>query len=383
MRVKDKFCLVCILMLFSSVLVGQSVSYAIKADYGYGRIIPHSDRFLPEVTENSQFFNLSYIHQTKGKKTWPILFHFPELIFNLQYADYGDAELFGNSISWYTALAHKKPFGRVSGIWQYGFGMAYIDSPYHRINNSSNNVIGSEINLTMKLEAGILVPLSRNFDAQLMFQAMHHSNGRAEIPNLGINVLAVNLGLRYNFYTDSKDEQFPSYDTKEKRQELKRLPIDRKKEIRLGVNLGFARHELNAGVNGPKFPIYVFSLMAQRRNSQKSKWLLGAEYTYFDSTYRFIVNNDVFPDKHRLRSSRVSLYGGYEHIIGRVGIVGMLGYYLYKPFQTEAPISTKMGFKYYVFPTHERLSKEFFLSGYLKSHYAKAEYLEFGIGYAF
>jgi len=353
-------------------LVPKKNKWKIEGNYTFGKIFKHSERFIPTITEPSHFYSLSFIKSTTGNKQWQQLFNYPDLVFDLTYANFGDSEIFGDALSAYISLNQSKYNHklRLTRHWRYGFGVGYLNKPFHQINNPTNNVIGSEVNLTMKLAYGYEYRLQTNLGLSLMAIASHHSNGRVELPNLGINVLGLKLGLKY--YSQAKQD-LVKHDFKQQ--------IDKKPKLQ--INIGFARSELSAPINGPKYPVYIIGLFGQHRTSLKSKWLYGIEASYFESTHRFILNNQSHQEKEFLTSSRLSPYVGYEHIIGQLGIVGMLGAYAYGPFKVEAPISTKMGFKYYVLPTENRFSKEIFIAGYLKAHYAKAEYLEVNLGYTF
>jgi len=348
----------------------QYSNWAIESDYTLGKIFKHSERFIPSITEASHFYNLSFVKSSKGKKAWEQFFHYPDVVFNLSYADFGDDEIFGDGISAYVALNQSKIKGKLIRHWRYGFGVGYLNKPFHQIYNPTNNVIGSEINLTMKLGYGYEFLLQPNLGIQAMAMASHHSNGRVELPNLGINVLGVQVGLKY--YSTSKHSRNGN-----------RIENNINKKPKLQINIGFARSELSEPINGPKYPVYIFGLFGQHSTSLKSKWHYGIEASYFESTYRFILNNQSHNENEKLISSRLSPYVGYEHIIGRVGIVGLVGAYVYGPFKVEGPISTKMGFKYYVLPFNRQNTNEIFIAGYLKAHYAKAEYLEVNLGYVF
>ena len=70
---------------------------------------------------------------------------------------------------------------------------------------------------------------------------------------------------------------------------------------------------------------------------------------------------------------RVGLFVGHELFINRMSIVTQLGYYVYYPFDFEGRTYFRIGLKRY-------FGKKFFGAITLKSHGAKAEAVEFGIG---
>jgi hypothetical protein len=70
---------------------------------------------------------------------------------------------------------------------------------------------------------------------------------------------------------------------------------------------------------------------------------------------------------------RVGIFAGHELYIGKMSIVTQLGYYLYYPFDFEGRMYNRIGLKRY-------LGDHWFAAVTLKSHGAKAEAVEFGLG---
>ena len=70
---------------------------------------------------------------------------------------------------------------------------------------------------------------------------------------------------------------------------------------------------------------------------------------------------------------RVGIFAGYEIAIIKMSLEAQVGYYVYEPFDFLGPMYQRLGAKY-------QWNKTFFSSVSLKTHAAKAEALEFGIG---
>ena len=70
---------------------------------------------------------------------------------------------------------------------------------------------------------------------------------------------------------------------------------------------------------------------------------------------------------------RVGLFIGHELFINKLSVVTQLGYYVYYPYDFETRTYIRVGLKYYVY-------KKWFASLALKSHGARAEAVELGIG---
>ncbi len=70
-------------------------------------------------------------------------------------------------------------------------------------------------------------------------------------------------------------------------------------------------------------------------------------------------------------------------MVGRLGLVVMVGVYYQQTFLDFDPIYEKMGGKYYLLSNEKGFAKELFLTAFLNTHGVVAEYAEFGVGVGF
>ena len=70
---------------------------------------------------------------------------------------------------------------------------------------------------------------------------------------------------------------------------------------------------------------------------------------------------------------RVGVFVGHELFINQMSVISQLGYYVYYPFDFEGRVYNRIGLKRY-------FGDNIFAAITLKSHGAKAEAVEFGIG---
>ena len=70
---------------------------------------------------------------------------------------------------------------------------------------------------------------------------------------------------------------------------------------------------------------------------------------------------------------RVGVFVGHELFINKMSFITQLGYYVYYPYDFEGRIYSRIGFKRY-------FGDKIYGAITLKSHAAKAEAVEFGIG---
>ena len=132
-------------------------------------------------------------------------------------------------------------------------------------------------------------------------------------------------------------------------------------------------------VNSGQFPFYIFSAYADKRLSRKSAVHLGGDLFFSNFLKELIRFQSIaFPELNvdgNEDYKRVGMFLGHELFISRLSIITQLGYYVYYPFDFEGRTYLRIGLKHY-FGKKNR----WFGAVTLKSHAAKAEAVEFGIG---
>ena len=193
---------------------------------------------------------------------------------------------------------------------------------------------------------------------------IHYSNANVRAPNTSTNTFAFNAGLIYDLGNGEKLEY------------IKREKVKVKEPVK--VNLAF-RSGINESdvVGSGQFPFYIFSAYADKRLSRKSAVQFGADL-FFSNFLKDLIRfqSTSFPEMDVDADTdfkRVGMFVGHELFISRLSINLQLGYYVYYPFDFEGRTYNRVGLKYY-------FGKKLFGALTLKSHGAKAEALEFGIG---
>jgi len=343
----------------------------VQYHYFLGRIVKHTPQFTPAITENTQLHELSFNFKSKKHKKWHQTHHYPKFNFNLIYVDFGDDAIFGNSYNALVGLNYAKYDPLFVRHLNLKFGLNYSTKPYNRFTNPTNNVIGSHLNLTVKIDFGYSYKLTEKLHLSASVSVKHHSNGRVETPNKGINVLGGQIGLQWNVENSNETDNLPILD----------FTINKKHQFTF--SLGYGRHEMVKEYNGPKYPVYVAGFFAQKRLNTLLNLSYGVEYVYFKSAYHAIIDNAIVPGKPHWHAGKISPYAGVDFLYGRFAIAALIGFYPYKPILTAGKIPTKFGFKYYLHSNDSMAPNTFFIAGYLKTHFAVAEYLEFSVGCRF
>lgn len=355
-----------VLVFFSINIFAQSSKYwFVDANYYSGSILPHSSQISHLITGKPEGVLLSFNKKTTGIEPWESFFNYPDYGFSLHYQDNHNAEL-GNL---YGAFAHFNfYFFKRNLQFKVSQGIAYASNPYNRDSNFRNLAYGS------KFMPSTFIALNYNkfniwkgigFQSGLFF--IHHSNATFKSPNISTNTIAFQIGLNYSFDQNEPirkvSPQIDSIDSK-----LKYVF-----SFKTGVN---ESHIIGMGQK----PFYHMNLYAEKRLNRTGSVQLGGEL-FMSETIKelipFMANS--FPEFNISEDAdykRISIFLGYEMYINKLSLEGQFGVYVYDQYKVNGNNYQRLGVKYY-------FCDNFFGSLSLKTHLAKAEALEFGVGVKF
>jgi hypothetical protein len=133
----------------------------------------------------------------------------------------------------------------------------------------------------------------------------------------------------------------------------------------------------SAVVGSGIYPFYHLGFYADKRLNRKSAIQFGTELFLTKSSIDFIKYQSVaYPELNldpNTDYKRVGIFVGHELFINRISLETQIGYYVYKPFKSDAALYDRLGMKYY-------FSKKLYSELAIKTHGFLAEALEFGIG---
>src|SRR5690606_194090 len=356
---------ICVLMFCAGFVFSQDKthSYSLEVNQFYGSILKHNPDISHLITDHPNGIILSYNKKSYGFEDWESRYNYPDVGYTFIYQDMRNEHLGEN----YSLYAHYNfYFLNRNLMFRIGQGLAYTTKPYDKETNFKNNAYGSDLLSTTYM---MLNYRKENIIDGLGFQAglslIHYSNANVKAPNNSTNTLAFNIGATY--LLDSKNE--PEYiESSEEKKFTEKIKYNI--AFRTGVNesdiIGTGQH-----------PFYILSAYADKRISRKSAIQLGTDVFYSEFLEELIYFYSVaYPERDISGDEdfkRVGVFVGHELFINKMSIETQLGYYVYYPFDFEGQTYMRIGFKRYFGDT-------FFGAVTLKTHAAKAEAVEFGIG---
>jgi hypothetical protein len=258
----------------------------------------------------------------------------------------------------FTFFRHKKHEQRL----MIAFGLGYLTRPYDKVTNPENIAIGSHFNVSVKFQYSFLYRFTPNFGLSLGTSFGHFSNGATKYPNWGINVWSFSLGAHLKFNKTPISLSEPKINPFQKQW--------------IPYVWGAWGVKQNSESDPNLYNATSFGGGIAKNYSYGKEWMIGTDF-FWDYTDKVeFVHKGLYPTDIELL--KWGLYAGHEWSLNRFSATFQTGVYLiaYQHNRTMGPIYSRVAFRY-------RLMGDLYGNISIKSHFAKADYIEWGILYKF
>jgi len=355
--------LFCLLSIFGFSQEEDPDLFTIDANHFYGTILENNPDISHLITDHPTGYILSFNKKTYGFKNWESRYNYPDWGFSFIYQDMKNYYLGEN----YGLYAHFNfYFWKRQLNLRIGQGIAYATKPYDKETNFINNAYGSDLLSTTYLMFNYKKEnLYKGFGLQAGFSVIHYSNANFRAPNNSTNTFVFNVGANYLIGNENEPEYIPSSEEKTYTEKIK-------------YNLAFRAGVNESDVIGTgQLPFYNLSFYADKRINRKSSLQAGTDVFFATFLKELIYFYSVaFPELDVSGDEdwkRVGIFIGHELFINKMSFISQLGYYVYYPYDFEGRVYNRIGLKRY-------FGDKFFGAITVKSHGAKAEGVEFGVG---
>ena len=354
-----------LIVFFSTTLLSQDSkdnTFFVDANYFYGTILRHNKDISHLVKNHPEGIIIGFNKKTFGNKRWEQTYNYPDFGISFVYQN-SKSSVLGDNFGIYGH--YNFYFLKRNLFLRLGQGIAYNTNPFDLDKNPKNNAYGS------KLLSSTYVMLNYNkknifhgFGIQAGISLVHYSNANVRAPNSSTNAFTVNFGVNYDLDREHDSEYILQ-------------PYERYREP---IKFNFV---LRGGVNESDYiglgqqPFAVLSAYVDKRLNFKSSIQLGADgffSKFLEKEAEYVAV--AFPGSGVTGNEdykRVGVFAGHELHFNKLSFVTQFGYYVYYPYDFEGRTYIRAGLNY-------NLGKNLFGAVTLKSHGAKAEAIEFGIG---
>lgn len=339
----------------------ESPNKSIGLEVFKGFIYLHKPQISHLITDHPTGFRLTYNRKTHGDEPWEQRYNFPDRGLTFIYMDYNDPRL-GKTLALlphFNLYLRGKREARSQIQFKMGFGMGYSTKKYDPVTNNQNNVISTDLTGAVLLQFAHEYALTERLYFNSSVSITHFSNGAIKKPNSGINIMAANLGMHYVF--NYKKRAYNYVDEPK----LETRPIGYS-----AILIGGAHESLKIG--GGTKPFFVLTGIIDKKVNHKSRFGAGLEW-FYSASLKEEVKYDDKVDKNT-DFNRIGLVLSHEMMFNEYSVMMQAGYYLYDPYGAFQPVYVRLKLRRY-FGDH------LFSSIGVKSHSAKAEAMEFAIGY--
>ena len=390
--------LVSLIFVFS--LYGKSDSTrntkSIRFFYQAGKVLP-TNSFVEGQNEKGspidfyESFSLQYGIETHGEKLWQQLYGFPTWGFGFYVVDFFDPSELGTPSAFYAFFNAPliKRFNKWSLNYDIGFGLTYDWKPFNQETNPMQYAIGSYNTVYIDVGLQAVVPLGKRFELSGGFSFTHFSNGATRVPNMGINLLAPKVGIKYLFNTRKK------YIV----QEVSKYEDNWEYVAAMAGSIKQLAFRIIDGVDSSwiaqTYNIFTFSTGVNRQISHKVKFGAGADFSYDGAYNSYIEYDSVNNIVTKLNAGdgkklAIGIYASFELVVNNLSVIAQPGWYVYRedlavPDEAYGNISIprnkpgesyqRLGLKYHIF-------KDVFVGINIRAYdFSIADYIEWNVGY--
>lgn len=241
-----------------------------------------------------------------------------------------------------------------------GCGVGFVTKVFDQETNPKNVAISTHVNALICLGIEGHVQLAARHQLIYSFDLTHLSNGSSKVPNLGLNMPNIGLGYAYRLRNEPSSVILS-----------KRIPQPFFKDWKFHL-LGVLSAKEIFPTSGKKFPIYALSIMERRLFRPK----VGMEIAFDLMSKQSVFNYKGYIPKTQWSIFQMGVYAAYVLPLDHMQIVLGMGAYLKDRYQPDGPLYHRVGMRY-------QFDNGITANLVLKSHWAKADYIEYGIGYTF
>jgi Lipid A 3-O-deacylase (PagL) len=383
------FSLVYLFLFASGFILGQETSnnLPIKNRYRFIDLRSHFGTYLKSGSKSEDAFKKSYTSfefrlgwQTDNEDGWQSRYFYPTYGIGSYIGFLNGAALFGNPSAIYGFVdfpvsRQKRNTLNVS----VNFGLSYRLNPYKLSVNPNLDTIGSRLGVYFSLNLNWVYKLNRETDLLYGIDLTHFSNGRTVTPNFGINMYALNLGVRYNFnlvqkYADP-ERIYPNnmLPARPNRVNYNRIIKKREHVIEFSQSIGTVQNKMDAGTSNRYFTSSTVLDYAYRF-SELGRINAGFDFFIDGSAYAFLG-----PKENTIKNkSYLGVHAGYDFSFSQFMIRFQIGTYLKQGVANKGNFYMRPAFRW------DPPKKLFFVQLGLKSlNGAVSDWIEYGIGFRF
>ncbi len=332
-------------------------------DAHYGFIMPlYTSSMNILIQGHVPSIELDYMNKPACNNNWLGAYHCPEVGITFFSAYLNNPAQLGNMFGLYPFVNfHLKRSFNEGLYFRIGIGLGYMPNIYSRLDNHKNDVIGSHLNAMFNFRMNYHFYLSSRMRLETGIGLTHCSNGAFQTPNLGINLITANTGVSYCFSDTKRCVKYIYPDSAK----------SKKIESEFIIAGGLSEIEPPGGT---RFPDVTFSYLGFKKLNRKNRLGFGADVFYNKANIARLLTADSIRLKSNFENVQFGLKIAYEITMGNLSIPIEQGGYVFSKFTGNGYVYNRIGIRYYI-------HKHIIANLTLLTHFVKADFIEWGVGY--
>jgi len=182
----------------SNVIAQKKINlsdYTVSLKYHYGFIIQTNEEVAQLINQHPSAVELEVMKRTTGKNYYDQLYKYPQLGAAMQYFIFDPSKPLGNALCLsptYNLKILDKPKNQL--YFRLGYGAAFVEKRFNTYDNYANDAISTRLNFTCSGRINYYFKI-KNTDINAGLGITHISNGVTKVPDQGLNLVTVNVGI--------------------------------------------------------------------------------------------------------------------------------------------------------------------------------------------
>ncbi len=365
MRKQNTFIIIIFIFCFVNANAQNKTIFkglSVKPTIHYGFIMSHHPEMTYFTDRHISPFEISFFKKTNGIKSWHKHYKYPEIGISLFTTSFASSKILGNTYASYPfvnfPLYSKQEYGFNFKI---GTGLGYFTKKFNRFDNPKNLAISTSINALISLRGEIYFKTTSQSDFSLGLGITHFSNGAVKTPNLGLNIVTASASVSlYPFNRTKIADTINSF--------------EKYKKFLFSYWLAGAVKETYP-VYGNKFKAGTLSIDAMLTLSNTSRLGLAADLFYDEADKKYLIDHEI-NFKKNIEVGRAGISAVHELRFSKISFLQYMGVYLYHKNKSTGSLYQRLAIRYDIY-------KGLFAGVSLKTHWGKADFTEWAIGYRY
>ena len=336
-----------VLLNFNSVCQ-KPYKYSFDGSLSFGRLLAHRNSMRRMVEKNSYSAELTLNLHTDGSKNHHKKYNYPTYGFTINYSNPGNKTDIGNIICSYGFVS--LPFNNKVNPFHFkiGLGLGWVEKTFDLETNFQSLAVSTHLNANVQFKIERLFQLKNQHYLKGAILFNHLSNGSFQTPNLGLNITQLQISYSLGLKKQISDST------------ISKILTFKKHDLTIYNSSAFKE---NQTPSLRKYYINETCIQHQYRIGYKSGVISGFDILYNPSLEEFTN-----------KRAQCGLFLGHLLHLDKLKIGLVMGTYLYNKKDNSETLYHKLFTEY-------KISNKIVGRLSLKSHWAKADFFSFGVGY--